>query len=182
MADLNYHLPDHVTTSFRASQSSLSFGFVAPSGWEELWGKYCRQRGQKTVACLREKAVVWGKSCGMVACDWLDRNPRSNFSQWGGESLCETYAMLLGHGARRGVNNTTPKWDRPNRCLVTNILSRKTRSAFQKGTGAGLMSPVQVSASRKYAKRQQNKAHQGIRQHWVYFWPGLARSLDQRNV
>lgn len=61
---------------------------------------------------------------------------------------CEGYVMLLVYGARRGVNNTTVKWDRPNRCLVTNILGRKTRQtrpAFQKETGAGLMSIVQVS-------------------------------------
>lgn len=61
---------------------------------------------------------------------------------------CESYTMLLGYEARRGVNNTTLGWDRPNRCLVTNILGRRTRQtqpAFQKETGAGLMSTVQVS-------------------------------------
>lgn len=31
---------------------------------------------------------------------------------------CDTYAMLLGNRARRGVN-TLLEWDRPNCCLVT---------------------------------------------------------------
>lgn len=50
---------------------------------------------------------------------------------------CETYVMLLGYGARRGVNKTTLKWDSPHRCLVTNILGSETRQtwpAFQKET------------------------------------------------
>lgn len=80
--------------------------------------------------------------------------------------VCEGYAMLLGYGARRGVNNTL-KWDRPCRCLVTNILGRKTRQtrpAFQKEIGAGLMSAAQVSDFPKIRYRdrgKQNKAHQG---------------------
>lgn len=47
----------------------------------------------------------------------------------------KSYAMLLGHGARRGVNTTALKWDRPCRCLVINILGTKTGN-----TGAGLVS------------------------------------------
>lgn len=43
--------------------------------------------------------------------------------------------MLLGHRARRGVNTTALKWDRPCRCLVINILGTETGN-----TGAGLVS------------------------------------------
>lgn len=43
--------------------------------------------------------------------------------------------MLLGHRARRGVNKTALKWDRPCRCLVINILGTETGN-----TGVGLVS------------------------------------------
>lgn len=43
--------------------------------------------------------------------------------------------MLLGLGARRGVNTTALKWDRPCRCLVINILGTETGK-----TGVGLVS------------------------------------------
>lgn len=77
---------------------------------------------------------------------WRGQTDQISLSEAG--KACESYAMLLGYGARRGVNKTILKWDRPNRCLVTNILGRKTRQtwpAFQKETEAGLMSTVQVS-------------------------------------
>lgn len=77
---------------------------------------------------------------------WREKTDQISLSEVG--KACESYAMLLGYGARRGVNNTTLKWDRPSRCLVTNILGRKTgqtRPAFQKEIGAGLMSTAQVS-------------------------------------
>lgn len=55
--------------------------------------------------------------------------------------------MLLGGGARRGVNSPALNWDRPTRCLATSILGQASKHgpAFQKETGAGLMSAEHVS-------------------------------------
>lgn len=87
---------------------------------------------------------------------WTEKTDHISLSEVG--KACKSYVMLLGYGARRGVNNTTLKWDRPSRCLVTNILGRKTRQtwpAFQKEIGAGLeKAQLELVASRKYAKRQ----------------------------
>lgn len=59
----------------------------------------------------------------------------------------ESYAMLLGYGAKRGVNKTTLKWDRPlpgnkyfGQCDQANM------ARLPKGNiGAGLMNAAQVS-------------------------------------
>lgn len=59
--------------------------------------------------------------------------------------------MLCGHTARRGVNTTALKWDRPCRCLVINILGTETGNT---GVGHVSMGKMLV-ASRKYAKRQE---------------------------
>lgn len=67
--------------------------------------------------------------------DWLEKKKADHISLCEVGRAGESYVMLLGYGARRGVNKTTLKWDRPCRCLVTNILGSKTkqtRPAFQK--------------------------------------------------
>lgn len=86
---------------------------------------------------------------------WREKTDHISLSEVG--RACESYVMLLGYGARRGVNKTTLQWDRPRRCLVTNILNK---ARLPKGnTGIGLMH--KLVASRKYAKRQ-GKAKQSI--------------------
>lgn len=51
-----------------------------------------------------------------------------------------SYAMILAFGARRGVNKTALKWDKPCCCLVTNILDSETGNI-----GVGLASRLKVT-------------------------------------
>lgn len=91
-----------------------------------------RQRQKETVEGWEEK--LWYE--GMRGFGWLARERADQISLGEVGKACQTYVMLLGHGARRGVNNAAVKWDGPAGCLVTNILGRKaaqTRPAFQRG-------------------------------------------------
>lgn len=67
--------------------------------------------------CGREKN--YGMRVRDILVGWREKADQVSLSEVG--EACETYAMLLGYRARRGVNNSTLQWDRPNRCLVTNI-------------------------------------------------------------
>lgn len=143
---LNHHFKDHVRMSFegfltwKTKQSSSQFNFC------------CTDRAEtQNTAKMRKETVEWPK-------EELWHKSMRRFGWLGGRNLIKFLSVRWGKPVRvmqccwdmvpeRGVNNTALKWDRPNRCLVTSILgqTKQTWPAFQKETGAGLMSTVQVS-------------------------------------